>query len=263
MGRGDHVVVCGGAGALGRALARQFLERSCQVTVVDIVEPEEGGAAYIKGDLTDAKRVQAIFATELANASVLINCVGMVNQQCRFLDKSDDDWTTLLQVNVLSYVHTCREFLALPSATTVVNVSSVLGLAGVARMSDYCASKAAINSLTESLRLEFPRKRFLTVCPFMIQDSPLFAARPERRWSIRLAMPWLTRPLTAEQVALAVVGRLEAAFAIDAGLLVIPGLFRLCFLARFLLPSSCLDWCQSRLGASSSVVVADPAPACQ
>ena len=85
----------------------------------------------------------------------------------------------------------------------IVQISSVLSFVGVAGLSDYCASKSASLTFSESLRSELisANKTGITVtcvCPYHITNSSMFE-------SIRTRFPRLVPPLRAEDVASRVI----------------------------------------------------------
>jgi NAD(P)-dependent dehydrogenase (short-subunit alcohol dehydrogenase family) len=265
----EHVVVCGGAGAIGQAICRLLRQSGCRVTVVDRQCPrasigKESDTEYVQCDLSDPEECRRAFL-QIGRAEALVNCCGIAKGR-RFLDKTAEDWEQSWRCNVLACVHACREFLSWsltlmePQETraVVVNVSSVLALAGVPGMADYCATKAALNALTEALRLEHPTVAIWTICPFLIKDSPMFPSSGSKKsetnaWSIRIKWPWLTRPLTCEQVALRII---DCMLDDDArgGNVIMPAFFKLTYAARLFLPTAWLDYCQHLLGSTSSVV---------
>ena len=90
----------------------------------------------------------------------------------------------------------------------MVNVSSCLGISGVAKLSDYCSSKFAVVGLTESLRREIDvlgLSQFIyvtVICPF------LFRSRMFQKVNIK--WKWLTRELDAKEIVDQIQGVIES-----------------------------------------------------
>ena len=89
----------------------------------------------------------------------------------------------------------------------IVQISSVLSFMGVAGLSDYCASKSASLTFSESLRSELmsANKIGITVtcvCPYHISNTGMFE-------SVKTRFPRLVPPLTAEDVANRVIKALR------------------------------------------------------
>ena len=85
----------------------------------------------------------------------------------------------------------------------IVQISSVLSFMGVAGLSDYCASKSAVLTFSESLRSELTtaNKKGITitcVCPYHISNTGMFG-------SIRIRFPRLFPSVRVEDVAKRVI----------------------------------------------------------
>lgn len=117
----------------------------------------------------------------------------------------------IMEVNFFAAAELTRAALPLLKAgrrPMVVNISSILGRRGIPHSSDYCASKFALEGLSQSLRAEFHRQGIdlLVVAPGTT-DTEFFdhavelASRP----------PWLgARGVSAEKVAQATVRAIAA-----------------------------------------------------
>ena len=91
-----------------------------------------------------------------------------------------------MNVNLLSHFWILKAFLPeliKSKAGHVITMSSVMGLVGAAQMTDYCASKAAVVSLHESLRYELDKRydaplvRTTLVLPGYVH-TPMFSRTP-------------------------------------------------------------------------------------
>lgn len=241
---GARVLVTGGASGIGRLMALGAAARGARVTVWDLdgERAEQvrdrirslGGTAEAAGvDVTDRARIRA--AAEAAGpVDILINDAGVVTGK-PLLECSDEAIERTFAVNTLSQFWVTRAFLPGMLARdrgTVVTIASAAGLVGVARQTDYSASKFAAFGFSESLRAEL-RKRgsrvsTLVVCPFYI-DTGMFAG-------VRTRFPHLLPILREDAVARAVLD----AIARGRRQLIMPPFVRMLPLVR-MLPATAFD----------------------
>src|SRR5688500_18996187 len=114
--------------------------------------PAVGEVAHVRVDLSEPggpERLVAEAVAALDGLDVLVNNVGYA-VQARFEDVTDEQWTGVWELNVMSYVRSIRA--ALPhlraSRGAIVNVSSTAGKRPSVGMPHYSVSKAAVLSLS-------------------------------------------------------------------------------------------------------------------
>ena len=181
---GARALITGGASGLGRQLAIQSAAKGSHVIiwdmnldaakkVVDEITKSGGTAEAHKLDITDRDAVNKL-ALKVGAVDVLFNNAGVVSGDW-FLDLDPASIERTYKVNVLSLYWMTQAFLpAMVQANhgCVVTISSASGLLGVAKLTDYAASKFAAFGFMESLRSELRMKRSsvntLTVCPHYI-----------------------------------------------------------------------------------------------
>ena len=162
----SRVVVTGAAGALGRVVARHFLERGHPLVLVDLDEAAmrrayadvPGDLRYVATDLT-APAATAAIAAALgdAPAAVLCNIAGGFAMGTPVHDADGGDWQRMLDMNVSTMLGACRAVVpGMIAAGTgrIVNVAAASATSGKASMGPYVASKSAVARLTESMALE-------------------------------------------------------------------------------------------------------------
>lgn len=161
---GQRVVVAGGAGGFGSALAAGFVEAGARVTAVDVAEDGADrlgpGVAYVRADLRSAD--DAHVAIEQARATlggldVLVHSVG-INRRMPIEQYTPRDWDEIVAINLTSAFHSAQA--ALPTMREqghgrVVFFSSVAGRSGHKHHGPYAATKGAINQLMRVMAHEY------------------------------------------------------------------------------------------------------------
>ncbi len=165
---GQVVLVTGGAAGIGQAVAAVFAGRGARLALLDRDGTVETSVSALPGtghlalvvDVTDTEALQRAVATvleRLGRIDVLVNNAGIVR-----LAPADSltelDWNLTMAVNlrapfVLSQI-VGRHMLQQGSGR-IVNLASQAGLVAIDGHLAYCASKAAIISLTRVLALEW------------------------------------------------------------------------------------------------------------
>ncbi|EIW82293.1 retinal short-chain dehydrogenase reductase [Coniophora puteana RWD-64-598 SS2] len=161
----EIVVITGGSSGIGELLANTLAVRNVTVVVLDVkpIVTENYNIAYYKCDVSKWEEVEAVskqIVEELGHPTMLINNAGVVQGKL-LLDLKPEDIQQTFGVNTIAQYYTLKAFL--PDMIEnkkghIVTMSSVLGLVGSAQMTDYCASKAALVNLHESLRYELDHR---------------------------------------------------------------------------------------------------------
>ncbi len=192
---GRIAVVTGAASGIGRATALCFAERGCALALADVdvagLEETAHQAARLgarvmteRVDVASAAAVEA-FARRVESfhgaAHILVNNAGVVIAG-PFAEQRLVDLEWLVGVNYWGVVHGCHHFLPLlrrQDEGHIVNLSSLFGLLGLPHQSGYCATKAAVRALSESLYAELRRERIgvSTIHPGCIDTSIVRSGR--------------------------------------------------------------------------------------
>ena len=150
---GKACVVTGSTGGIGREAARLLAAEGARVVTCGRSEaPGVGEALHVVTDLREPAAPEALVeeaVAALGSLDVLVNNVGHA-VQARFEDVPDEEWDSMWQLNVMSYVRAIRA--ALPhlraSRGAIVNVSSTAGKRPSTGMPHYSVTKAAVLSLS-------------------------------------------------------------------------------------------------------------------
>ena len=187
LGLRDKVVLVTGASAgIGLAAARMFAAEGAHVAIAarDRDRLNDAGRAItaagtpgckvvaIAGDLAEPDvpaRVVDEVTDALGPVDVLVNNVGLA-YQATFHDLTDDDWDSLWQLNVMSFVRAIQAVLPAMRerrSGAIVNVASTAGKRPSVGMPNYSVTKAAVLSLSRLVADAYAGEgiRSLAICP--------------------------------------------------------------------------------------------------
>jgi meso-butanediol dehydrogenase/(S,S)-butanediol dehydrogenase/diacetyl reductase len=164
---GRACLVTGAARGIGRAIGEALLREGANVAFVDIdpsiadvaaaKRSDSGGRAIgIKADAASrADMSEAVKKTVAAfgELNIMFNNAG-INQPLNFLDVTDENWELIMKVNSFSVLVgtqvAAKQMIAQGRGGKIINTASVASRQGYANMAPYCASKAAVLSLTQA-----------------------------------------------------------------------------------------------------------------
>jgi len=180
---GRVAIVTGGSGGIGSAISRRLASAGAQVIVVDLDEEKASalvdtlpGENHLASEtsITDSNALGILagkIAEHYGRVDLLVNNAGITTPVPHDdLDGLSDEWIDrIFQTNwrgSFACIRAFKELLQADDGGTVVNISSISGTTGVGSSVAYCASKAAIDSMTRSLgRALAPRIRVISVAP--------------------------------------------------------------------------------------------------
>ena len=164
---GNTILITGGTSGIGHGLARRFHAAGNRVIVagrrqdlLDQIVAENDGIDSVLLDVADPNSIAATFATVTSRypeLDVLINMAGIMQVENildpSFLATSETTITTNL-LGTIRMVSAFTPFLAAQKNSVIMNVSSGLAFVPLPVTPTYNATKAAIHSFTESLRVQ-------------------------------------------------------------------------------------------------------------
>jgi pteridine reductase len=180
---GKVALVTGAGRRVGRAIALELAARGAKIAVhyrnskdaaddvVSIIRASGGVASAYRSDLTNVLEIQWLarwIEEELGYVDVLVNSASEFFETA-LATSSDADWDRLMGANVKAPFQTIRRFAPMMvqrGAGHIVNVTDVYARKPLAGHSIYCASKAALWMLTQTLALELaPHVQVNAVAP--------------------------------------------------------------------------------------------------
>jgi NAD(P)-dependent dehydrogenase (short-subunit alcohol dehydrogenase family) len=183
------VLITGGAGGMGRAIAARFLADGDTVMLADRTDEALAEAAArlgevetVTADVTvvdDCEHMVAATVERLGGIDVTV-CTAGVWVEGPTVDMTEEQWDRTIDVNLKGTFFACR--FAIPaliaSQGSIVAISSDYGLVGGPGAAIYNASKFGVNGIVKSLALELAPHgvRVNSVCPADV-ETPMLAGQ--------------------------------------------------------------------------------------
>jgi 3-oxoacyl-[acyl-carrier protein] reductase len=207
---GRTVVITGGAGGIGQAIAQRALVSGAKVCTWDSAAPTEpiAGIFQQQVDITDETAVARAYADALAQLGridVLVNSAGITGPTLPVQDFPLEAWLKVMAINLTGTFLCSRAVvggMAAQGYGRIVNLASIAGKEGNAGQSAYSASKAAVIALTKSMGKELAQSnvRINCIAPAMI-ESALLDQMPASKRAENLAKIPMGRAGTVTEIA--------------------------------------------------------------
>lgn len=199
---GRVALITGGLRGIGRACAERFLAEGAQVVLTDLDSEADAlaiiaelgqGASYLQANVTseqDWQAVRDLVMRRHGKLHILVNNAGIdLTGAVETLELAD--WRRIMAINVDGVFLGTKLFVPLlaecgkdiKGGSSIINVSSIMGLVGYSEVSAYNASKGAVRLFTKGIAVEFASKqmpiRANSVHPGFV-ETPLLKAGFQR-----------------------------------------------------------------------------------
>ncbi len=216
---GKTALVTGASGGIGGAIAKALHGAGATVGLSGTrIEPLEALAGEL-GDrahvlpcnLSDPAAVDLLpkLAVEaMGSVDILVNNAGITRDNI-FMRMSDEDWQTVLDVNLTATMRLCRGAIrGMMKARwgRIINISSIVGATGNPGQANYAASKAGMVGMTKSIAYEVASRGITANCvaPGFVATAMTDKLNDDQKAKINAQIP-AARMGTPEEIAAAVL----------------------------------------------------------
>ena len=214
------VLITGGSRGIGKAVAIKFAEKGNQIIINYVSEKTdteklknellEAGAKdvlLIKADVSNSEDVKNMVKESIEKfekIDILVNNAGITKDNL-LMRMSEEEFDKVIQINLKGTYLVTKEvtrYMMKKKKGSIVNLASVVGVAGNAGQCNYAASKAGIIGLTKSVAKELASRniRANAVAPGFIETDMTNVLKDEIKENINSQIP-LKRMGTAREVA--------------------------------------------------------------
>lgn len=175
---GKCAVVTGASRGIGRAIALQLASQGAKVVVnysgsvqkaeqvVAEIVANGGEAIAVQANVADTDSVQQLMKTAVdtyGSLDILVNNAGITRDNL-LIRMKDDEWDDVINTN-LKGVFLCTKAVSRQMmkqrAGRIINISSIVGVAGNAGQANYVAAKAGVIGLTKTTAQELASRNIL------------------------------------------------------------------------------------------------------
>ncbi|HUI32096.1 MAG: 3-oxoacyl-[acyl-carrier-protein] reductase [Dysgonamonadaceae bacterium] len=220
---GKTAIITGGTRGIGKAIALLFAQEGANVaftgrTYNDNMKEVEAeiaklgvkskGYAFDASNFEDTHKIVEQIKEDFGKIDVLINNAG-ITQDGLMMRMTEEQWDSVIDVNLKSafnLTHAITPIMMRQRSGSIINMSSVVGLAGNAGQANYSASKAGLIGLTKSLAKEIGSRgiRVNAIAPgFILTDmTSELSEEVRKQWAQQIPLRRAGAPEDVANVAL-------------------------------------------------------------
>ncbi|MBP7497155.1 MAG: 3-oxoacyl-[acyl-carrier-protein] reductase [Bacteroidales bacterium] len=168
---GKNALITGANRGIGRAIALKLADNGANIAFTDIafdnnslsleteIKAKNVKCKSYAGDASDFKQTSELIdliIQDFGCIDILVNNAGITKDNL-LLRMSDSDWDAVIKVNlksVFNFTKAALKTMLKQKSSSIINLSSVVGIEGNAGQSNYSASKAGIIGFTKSIAQE-------------------------------------------------------------------------------------------------------------
>ena len=201
---GKNALITGASGGIGGEIAKALHAAGATVAIsgtrqgpLDELTAELDDRVHVLTcNLSDADAVEALpkqAVAAMGSVDILVNNAGITRDNL-FMRMSDDEWNSVLDVNLTATMRLCRGVLrGMMKARwgRIVNISSVVGTTGNPGQGNYAASKAGMIGMSKSLAYEVASRGITVnaVAPGFIQTAMTDKLNDDQKSNILTQIP--------------------------------------------------------------------------
>ncbi|QDL93091.1 3-oxoacyl-[acyl-carrier-protein] reductase [Paroceanicella profunda] len=201
---GKTALVTGASGGIGGAVAKALHAQGATVGLsgtrtdpLEALAAELGERAHVLPcNLSDKDAVEALpkqAAAAMGSVDILVNNAGVTRDNL-FMRMSDEEWQTVLDINLTSAMRLARGVLRSMMKARwgrIISVTSIVGVTGNPGQGNYAASKAGMIGMSKSLAQEVASRNITVNCvaPGFITTAMTDALNDEQKARLLAGIP--------------------------------------------------------------------------